>query len=222
MTIHLPVDHLVAVVSDLEKARIALANAGFTVTPIARHSEAMGTANACIMLRGIYIELMGIVAETPANEGWRTLLEAGPGLRGIALRSTDIAGTATMLANKDIAAEPVRDFSRQMPEGELRFSVIRLPRTMTPGLQCLYCQHHTPQLLWTPQAMQHANGATRITAASVAGSAALSMLDAGDGLPIADQPEGRIEIDLPTALSTADHDAIHRETGILIEKTPVS
>lgn len=222
MTIHLPVDHLVTVVSDLEKARAAFANAGFTVTPIARHSEAMGTANACIMLRDVYIELMGIVAETPANEGWRALLEAGPGLRGVALRSTDIAETATMLANRGIEAEPGRDFSRQMPEGELRFSVVRLPRTLTPGLQCLYCQHHTPQLLWTSQAMQHANGATRISAASVAGSAALSVLASEDGMPIADEPEDRIAINLNAALSSADRDAIHRETGILIEKTPVS
>ena len=40
----------------------------------------MGTANSCVMLQGNYIELMGVVAETPANEGWRTLLASGPGL----------------------------------------------------------------------------------------------------------------------------------------------
>jgi hypothetical protein len=218
MTIHLPVDHLVAIVAHLEKARSAFADAGFTVTPIARHSEAMGTANACIMLNDIYIELMGIVADTPANQGWRALLETGSGLRGIALRSTDIGETGNMLADKGITAEAPRDFSRQMPEGELRFSVIRLPRTMTPGLQCLYCQHHTPQLLWTPQAMQHTNGATRISAASVSGSTALSVLNTGDGLPISDEPAGSIAIDLNTTLSSANRDAIHRETGILIEK----
>lgn len=217
--IRLPVDHLVAVVDDLEKGRAAFADAGFTVTSIARHSDAMGTANACIMLQGIYIELMGIVVETPANAGWRALLADGAGLRGIALRSTSIAETAAMLSNKGIAVEPPRNFSRLMPEGELRFSVIRLPRELTPSLQCLFCEHHTPELLWTPQAMQHPNGATRIGDASVAGSGALSLLDVKDGLPVADEPTGRIAVDLPSALSPADRDAIHRHTGILITST---
>lgn len=176
MTVDLAIDHLVVVVPDLEAARAAFGAAGFTATPIARHSETMGTANSCIMLDGRYIELMGIVADTPANEGWRSLLASGAGLKGIALATSDIAATAALLADLQIRTEPARHFSRAMPEGDLRFSVIRLPRDLTPGLQCICCQHHTRDLLWTPASMRHANGATHIIAASAPGVDALASL----------------------------------------------
>ncbi|MFD2237934.1 VOC family protein [Aureimonas populi] len=221
MSIRLPVDHLVALVPSLERARAAFAESGFTLTPTACHSEAMGTANSCIMLPGAYVELMGIVAPTPANEGWRTLLRAGPGLRGIALRSGDVARTAAMLARRGIDAEPARTFSRPMAEGELRFSVIRLPRASTPGLQCLFCQHHTPALVWTQGAMAHANGASRILSAAFPGSTALTHLaseEAGD-VAVADEPEGRITIEMRQSLSSEHKAAIAREAGIHIDES---
>lgn len=217
MTLHLPVDHLVVLVADLDAARAAFCDAGFNPTPITRHSEAMGTANSCIMLEGSYIELMGIVADTPANEGWRTLLEAGPGLKGFALASDDIAATAAALAAKQIDAEPMRHFSRETGQGELRFSVIRLPRDLTPGLQCIFCQHHTPDLLWTEADKRHPNGAQRIEAASANGTLSLAPLAGDDGIPVEDTEEGTIAVALQEAIPVAQLAAIEATCGIRIE-----
>ncbi|WEX08899.1 VOC family protein [Chelativorans sp. AA-79] len=222
MTHLLPVDHIVVLVRDLEPARAAFMQAGFTATPVARHSEAMGTANSCIMLDGVYIELMGIVAETPANESWRALLAAGQGLKGIALASDDIEATAAMLASKGIAGE-ARDFSRAMPEGDLRFSVIRLPRELTPGLQCIYCQHHTRGLLWTPQAMRHDNGARRILSVGAPGVSALVPFTVSrGGLAVEEREAGCLLVEARKSISAECRKAIADETGIAIETRPLA
>lgn len=191
MTLWLPIDHLVALTPDLEAAGAAFRAAGFLTTPITRHSPAMGTANVCVMFRETYLELMGIVAETEANAGWRALLAEGPGLRGVALRSDDIEATARDLDRRGIAREPVRDFARVTPEGELRFSVIRIARAATPGLQCLACRHHTRDLLWRPELVEHPNGARDLLAASLPAAASLAALagpEAPGATPISSGP----------------------------------
>ncbi|XWQ83897.1 hypothetical protein RWA05_30855 (plasmid) [Sinorhizobium meliloti] len=68
--------------------------------------------------------------------------------------------TATDLATRRIRAEPARHFSRATAAGDLSFSVIRIDPAETPGLQCLVCRHHTPNLLWRPALLDHPNGAT--------------------------------------------------------------
>ncbi|SEP94775.1 Glyoxalase-like domain-containing protein [Faunimonas pinastri] len=160
MTMRLPIDHVVVLVPDLAAAGAAFEAAGFQVTPEARHSPQMGTANRCVMLAGSYIEIMGVVEPTAVNAGWRELLAAGIGIRGLAFRSTDIRATVERLQANGIAAEAVREFSRSTPDGQLRFSIARIAREETPGLQCLFCQHHTPQLLWRPNMLVHPNGAS--------------------------------------------------------------
>jgi hypothetical protein len=220
----LGVDHFIVVVSDLEAAREACLDAGFTATPIARHSAASGTANSCIVLPQVYIELMGIVVETPASGTWGRLLKSGPGLKGVALGTDDIEQTAVQLAARGFAADPVRRFSRSVPEGELGFSVIRLSPDLTPGLQCLYCQHHTLELLWSPDTMRHSNGAQRIAAAVVPHGSGLEPLTGGNwpALPVADGAAGRIAIAFDRPVSGDALDAIHRATGVVIEEAQAS
>ncbi len=220
----LGVDHFVVLVPDLEAARKACLNAGFTATPIARHSAASGTANTCIVLPQVYIELMGIVAQTPASDAWDRLLKSGPGLKGIALGTSDIEQTATQLSQRGVASDPVRRFSRAVPEGELGFSVIRLSPDLTPGLQCLYCQHHTPELLWSPHALQHANRARSITAAVVPQGAALEPFMGGNwpALPVSEGAPGRITIAFDSPVPGEALAAIHKATGVLIEEAQAS
>jgi hypothetical protein len=162
MTLRLPIDHVVIPVASLAAAGRAFEEAGFHVTPETRHSPAMGTANRCVMLDDSYIELIGIVAETAANAPWRRRLEAGPGIGGLAFGSKDIDATAAELRKRAIRAEAVRHFSRETGDGALRFSVIRIDPAETTGLQCLFCQHHTWELLWQPRLMHHPNGAARL------------------------------------------------------------
>ena len=188
MTLALPIDHVVVLVDDLAAAGAAFVQAGFQVTPETRHSAAMGTANRCVMLHGSYIELMGIVAETEANLTWRRFLADGPGLRGLAFASEDIDGTAASLAQSAIAAGPVRNFSRATEAGELRFSVIRVEPAETPGLQCLVCQHHSRDVLWRPELMHHANGATRLVGITVPQAEALTRFAAAEGVVTQEGP----------------------------------
>ncbi|WP_158617250.1 VOC family protein [Falsigemmobacter faecalis] len=208
----LPVDHLVALVPDLQAAGAAFAAAGFTTTPLAHHSAAMGTANICVMFENGYLELMGILQETEANEGWRSLLALGPGFRGVAFDSPDIEATALALSDQGLAPEPVRHFSRRVPEGALRFSVTRLSRALTPGLQCLYCQHHTRDLLWLPHLLRHANGARTMLAAELPAAASLAPLQrlaaAGPGLlPLAAGPS-RLVLSVPAGAGAPSEAAL--------------
>jgi hypothetical protein len=189
MSLRLPIDHVVILVPDLEAAGTAFEAAGFHVTPQTRHSSAMGTANRCVMLHGAsYIEIMGIVAETEANATWRRLLSDGVGIRGFALRSTDIEASAQQLGSLGIAAEPVRHFSRVTDEGELRFSITRIEPSVSPGLQCLVCQHHTAELLWRPENMVHENGVASLNSVALPQAPSLSAFptdESGKGIAVA-------------------------------------
>ncbi|WP_209426437.1 VOC family protein [Pararhodobacter sp. SW119] len=172
----LPIDHFVIPVRDLQAARDAWIGAGFVASPISYHDSGLGTANSCIVFENSYIELMGVVEPTEANAGWRALRDAGPGLRGVALRSDGIEASAEALSRHGLAHDPIRRFARRVGSDELRFSVIRIARSETPGLLCLFCQHHTPELFWTPAALAHPNGARRIVGAALPGIAALRPL----------------------------------------------
>ncbi len=180
MSITLPLDHVVALCPDLAAAGAAFEAAGFRTTPLSHHSARMGTANICVMFKDSYIELMGIVSETEANAAWRAMLAEGGGLRGIALRSEEINDTADALDAAGVPHEPVRHFSRRTEDGELRFSVIRVDLQATPGVQCLFCQHHTPELLWQTDYMNHPNGTRRILGVQLPDLASLAPLA---GLP---------------------------------------
>lgn len=166
-TVETALDHAVVLVEDLAAAASGFEAAGFTVTPETLHSPEMGTANRCIMLAATYIELLTIVRPTERNAGWRELLAGGPGLKGLALRSHDIDATGDRLLAQRVPAGPALSFSRETEGGVLRFSVIRIERAATPGLQVLVCRHHTPELLWMPQWCTHGNGATALASLAV-------------------------------------------------------
>jgi len=218
MTPALPLDHVVALCADLPAAGAAFAAAGFRVTPLSHHSPQMGTANICVMFADSYIELMGIVTETPANATWRAMLAAGGGLRGLAFRSENIAASAAALEAAGIAHEPVRAFARATEAGELRFSVIRLAPAATPGLQCLCCQHHSRALLWRPGLTVHPNGAGGIAAVHLpdpAPLAPLAVLPGPGRVPLrAGAPA--LEISLARPLEDAASAAIRRLAGLEI------
>jgi hypothetical protein len=188
MSLGLPLDHVVLLVCDLAAAGTAFEAAGFSVTAETRHSAEMGTANRCVMLDGSYVEIMGIVAGTPANATWRELLASGAGVRGVALRSGDIDAAAAALAGQGVKAGAVRHFSRMTAEGELKFSVVRVDPAETPGVQSLVCQHHTPDLLWRPAAMRHANGASRLMEVAFPEADGLSRLAGDTGVAISAGP----------------------------------
>lgn len=216
MNLHLPLDHAILAVRDLEAAGAAFAAAGFLVTPETRHSAAMGTANRCVMLHGSYIELLAIVEETPANAPWRALLAAGPRLAGLALASDDIAASAASLSAAGVRAQATRHFERATDHGNLRFSIIRIEPEETPGLQCLFCQHHTRDRVWLPDLLDHPNGATTLDAIALPQADSLRHLAGSGKVAILSGP-ARLTI---TGRQAAVHD-LTQLCGVTVEvRTP--
>jgi catechol 2,3-dioxygenase-like lactoylglutathione lyase family enzyme len=160
-------DHVVLLTENLDRATAVFTALGFTVTPRTEHSAAMGTANCCVMLAKTYIEILTVLRPTERNAGWRALLAAAGGLHGIALRIDDAEEAAGALAAAGFPMDPPIAFDRIDDRGQrLSFKVCRLPATETPGFRLILCQHETPELVWRPEWLVHANGARDIRNAS--------------------------------------------------------
>lgn len=168
------IDHVFLLVSDLETSAARYRRLGFTLSPRGLHSPQMGSANYTMMLRGDYIELLGMVAETEFNQSQRQLLQtSGEGLRAIACRITGAETAREALAELGIAATPVINFSRPLPlpdgsEGVASFSITQFAPQEMPVGHVFMCQHNTPEMVWRPELQTHANGATDIDAVIVA------------------------------------------------------
>ena len=170
------VDHVAHFVPDSERAAAALTQLGFTLTPFSVQSHRLtadgqlvpaGTGNRCVMLERGYIEFLVPLAETPIADQLRTAMQRYVGVHLVAF------GTA---AAEDDHARLVREgFKPQAPialqrpisvEGgtdTARFTVVRVaPGTMPEG-RIQYCQQVTPDLVWQPRWLTHANGATMLT-----------------------------------------------------------
>ena len=164
------IDHCIIGVRDLEAARAAYARLGFTVTRRGRHMG-WGTANYCIMFGPDYLELLGIINPEEFNAGLDEFLKKRQGLLRIVCRSDDLERTRTHLSAQGFAPGEVQDLGRylEMPEGDVtpRFKLSHLPEVDTPGLATFMCQHLTPEMVWRPEWMTHANGATAVYAYTI-------------------------------------------------------
>ncbi|HYF09861.1 MAG TPA: VOC family protein [Acetobacteraceae bacterium] len=166
------IDHCVVLVRNLDAAADSYARLGFTVAPRGIHSPQMGTGNHCIMLRGDYFEMLGVLTPTPANQRWRDVLAHREGMSAVALRAHDAEAGAAEIAAQGVPTLPVMHFGRpvRMPDGsttETRFHTFHLRDMPIPGLRLFACQHLTPDATWVPGLMDHANGAEGLAAVEV-------------------------------------------------------
>ncbi|HLN10973.1 MAG TPA: VOC family protein [Xanthobacteraceae bacterium] len=164
----LGLDHVVVLVRDLDAAADRWRRLGFTLSPRGIHSAHMGTGNYTVMLGVDYVELLGIVADTPYNARSREWLTTRQGLERAALRTNDAAAGVAELAAHSIAGVGPLDFGRpvRLPDGtstEARFRVFQWPPDEAPaGLRIFACQHLTPEMVWIPALQAHPNTARRI------------------------------------------------------------
>jgi hypothetical protein len=163
------IDHVVVLTADLAGAARRWEGLGFTLSPRGTHSAHLGTGNHTIMLGPDYVELMGILAETPHNAPGRAFLaRRGEGLERVALRAFDAERGAEEIRARGF--EPVGPiaFGRPVPlpgggEAEAAFRVFFWPHAAAPGdVRLFACQHLTPETVWLPDLQRHANGAERI------------------------------------------------------------
>jgi hypothetical protein len=160
------IDHVVVAVADLDAAAAQWAALGFTVSPRGFHGEAAGTANHTLMLGQGYIELLGVVQPTAANAWLRAALAAGRSLCAVAVATPDAQALHAAWQADGLAVQPAQHFVRAVtrPHGveQARFTTIDLAPNALPGADLFACQQHTPQWVWLPELMQHANRATAL------------------------------------------------------------
>jgi hypothetical protein len=161
-------DHAVVAVRDLDAAAEKWRRLGFTVSPRGTHSPHLGTANYTIVFDIDYIELLGVLAETPYNAATRAFLAEREGLERVAFTALDSAAGVAELKARGIAALGPIDFSRpvDLPDGgksEAQFRVMQWPVDERPGgLRIFACQHLTREAVWIKSLQTHANTARRL------------------------------------------------------------
>lgn len=165
------IDHVVLVVRDLDAARDAFRRMGFTVTPRGYHT--LGSQNHCVMFGHDYIELLWSPegAPHPSRQYYTEFARAGDGLAAIALKTDNAKGAYTEMLWAGFAPSDPVEFSRPVdaPGGErdARFRVSMAALERTPGGRMFVCEHLSRELVWRPEYVRHANGATGIAAVAI-------------------------------------------------------
>jgi hypothetical protein len=182
-------DHLVINARfELDAAAVVFAGLGFTLTPRGHHS--LGSINHLIMFREGYLELIGL---PPGGERLRQeILDSSVGIDGLVLASDDPYHTHAALVAQGFDIQDVQHFSRPVDiDGAIhdaRFGTVRLQPGQFAAGRVYFCHHETPELVWRPEWLGHANGVwaiERLTAVSADPGSTSQSLDRlvpdGDG-----------------------------------------
>jgi hypothetical protein len=181
-------DHLVLNTRFETDAALALFEAlGFTVTPRGFHT--LGSINHLIVFEQAYLELIGLPLGT---ERLRQEVLASPvGIDGLVLASPDADVTHDALRAQGFQVQPVQAFSRPVDvdgsQHDARFRTVRLVPGQLAAGRVYFCEQQTPELVWRPEWMAHANGVTGLAGLVVVGAepAALALRYAALG-PMSD------------------------------------
>lgn len=160
-----PYDHAVIICRDLDAAVEQWKRLGFTLTPRGFHT--LGSQNHCIMLVRDYLELLHVTAPTPSRQYYWDAQQRGGGCAATSCKSRDAFATAQRLREAGIERSDPIEFSRpvRLDDGSEHAATFRVTAVDgAPGARYFVCEHRTPELLWRPEWMSHANGATAIAA----------------------------------------------------------
>ncbi len=136
-----------------------------------------GTGNRCAMLKNGYLELL---TATPSPNG-DTVLSAQlreriadhPGLHLLAFATADAAAEHHRLGAVGFTTLPLVDMRRpvKVPGGGddfARFTIARIAHGTMPEGRAQFLTHHTEELVWLPDMLDHPNGATALAALWIA------------------------------------------------------
>jgi hypothetical protein len=208
-------DHVGAIVRDLSAGAIRWERMGFRLTPVSRQqgrlpgrddSAPWATANRCAIFERGYLELIGIVDPTAFNP-WEHFLAKADGIHLLALRvqSADAAWPAlsvrrALLGALDPPVQRMRKLDVDGVERTMGFRNIFSRDAACAEGRYIVIEHQTPEYLWQPGFLQHANGAIGLDAVYVCADASgndgvLSRLAALTGaVPQADGQGGAVLI----------------------------
>jgi hypothetical protein len=165
---NLVLDHVAHFVPDLVAAGALLEKLGFAPTTIANHEVAgkpAGTANRCLMLERGYIEILAPMLDTPNAQRVRAHMARHSGLHLCSFGTPDAEAERARLEAHGFAPEAVIKLERKIEqEKRLQFNVVYVPPEKMPEGRVQYCEHLTPQFLWTDKALAHTNGVTGLAA----------------------------------------------------------
>lgn len=171
------IDHPLILLRDIEAGRDFYQRLGFTMTPVGRHP--WGTSTSLAVLERSALELMGIYDESlidalPAGEfrfgrHMRDALAEREGISLVALHSRDAAADRAAMEARGACFQGHIGFRRRVrpPGGDWDEAVVSLEVSVEPELPRIghfLAQQHKPHLLWVPEWMRHANGATHVAA----------------------------------------------------------
>jgi hypothetical protein len=156
-------DHVVINVRrDMDTAETLSRALGFTVTPRGYHT--LGSINHLMMFDTNYFELIGI---PKVGEIKRADLIAAPiGINGLVFKTDNVDTTHAHLLALEMAGEEPRAFSRPVElDGktqDAKFRTVTVRPDVFPEGRVYFCEHGTPELVWRPEWLSHANGALEI------------------------------------------------------------
>lgn len=171
------IDHPLVLLRDIEAARGFYTRLGFTMTPVGLHP--WGTSTSLAVLERSALELMSVYDESLLDSygtgdfrfgrHMHEALAEREGVSLVALHSRDAAADRAAMEARGIAFQGHIGFRRKVkpPGGEWDEAVVSLEVSRDPELPRVshfLAQQHKPHLLWVPDWMRHANGATRIAA----------------------------------------------------------
>jgi hypothetical protein len=168
----LVLDHVAHFVPHVDAASSALEKLGFTLTPFSAQSHRLepggplvpaGTGNRCMMLQHGYLEFLTPTGDTQIANQLRTAIKRYAGAHLVAFGTAAPEADHARLAKSGFAPlDPValqREIDTEHGRETARFTVVRVPPGTMPEGRIQFCQQHTPELLWQPRWMEHANRA---------------------------------------------------------------
>ena len=164
-------DHVAHFVPDLAAACALLEKLGFAPTPVSNHEvsgKPAGTSNRCLMLEQGYIEILAPTLDTPNATRVRAHMARYDGIHLCCFGTPSAEAEHLRLAAHGFAPEEVVRLERKIEnERKLGFNVVYVPPGKMPEGRVQYCEHLTPQFLWTEKALAHENGVTGLAAVYV-------------------------------------------------------
>jgi hypothetical protein len=171
-------DHVGIAGRSLDALAEAYAALGFTLTPFAQHHapgadgvvRPIGTGNRCAMLRQGYLELIAVVDPALPSNTLDRFLARYAGLHIVAFGIDDAEAELARLRAAGIAIPGIAWLERpvETPAGVQTARFARLPLPEAPEGRIQLIRHLTPELLWQPPLLEHANHAVSLDEAILA------------------------------------------------------
>jgi hypothetical protein len=160
-------DHVSHFVPDLDAAGAALRSLGFAVTPVSAQQTQdgpAGTSNICVMLGDGYLEILAPTADTPNTARLREAMRRHPGVHLACFGTPTAEEEHARLSRHGFEPQPLVHLERPVEvDGQrmqARFNVARPGVDKMPEGRIQFVEHLTPEVLWQPRYLEHANGVT--------------------------------------------------------------